>query len=116
MSVARLGVVSNPHYWGIVHARMERMDIRQYISVVLTSDRHGEPKPSSSIFHAAAQQLWVRPGAVLHVGNSYTTDYQGAHGAGMRAVLVDPARSTGAPAPDVIDTVLDIRDWIREHG
>lgn len=53
---------------------------------VADSGRLGMEKPAPGIFLWAAERLGVDPAAVVHVGDSWAADVEGALGAGMRAV------------------------------
>lgn len=50
----------------------------------------GITKPDPKIFLTTADALGVAPERILHVGDAYTYDVQGALNAGLQAVLFDP--------------------------
>lgn len=56
---------------------------------VLTSHAHGKTKPHESIFRAMLDLLGVEPDEAIMVGDTIADDVEGAHAAGMRAVLLD---------------------------
>ena len=105
----RLGVVTNTHYAPHIHAHLREIGIAQHMAVVVTSIEHGRPKPHPSIFVSALERLDCAASATLFVGDSYTADYLGAKGAGMRALLIDPRRVAGVPAHEAIGSVLAVR-------
>ncbi len=53
-------------------------------------------KPDRRAFEQVADELGVPAAACLFVGDDPQRDVAGARAAGMRAVLVDPARDGGA--------------------
>jgi putative hydrolase of the HAD superfamily len=59
------------------------------VDAVLTSLAHGKTKPHEAIFRHMLELLDVAPGEALMVGDDVEADIEGAHGIGMRAVLVD---------------------------
>lgn len=82
----RLGVVSN---WD------ERLPglLRQFpwgdaFEFVLASGVHGRPKPSPDLFLEAARRFRLEPGEILHVGDRWLEDVEGARRAGLRSVQV----------------------------
>ncbi|HSL70980.1 MAG TPA: HAD family hydrolase [Longimicrobiales bacterium] len=88
----RLAVISN---WqcGLAHFCTE-LGIAQYFEHVVSSAEVGCAKPSREIFELACQRLGVAPDRVLHVGDTPADDLEGAHAAGMRAVLIDRDHQT----------------------
>src|ERR671920_1689548 len=57
-------------------------------------------KPSAAYFDAACRALDAEPSMTWMVGDDLETDVVGAHGVGMRAVLV----RTGKFRPDTVET------------
>lgn len=57
--------------------------------VVVDSGRLGVDKPDPRIFHHACQALRVEPAQLVHVGDAWEADVQGALGAGASAVWFD---------------------------
>ncbi len=68
--------------------------------VVADSGRLGMEKPEPPIFHWAAERLGAPTGRMVHVGDSWGADVEGALGAGMRAVWFR-ARTARALPPGV---------------
>lgn len=66
------------------------------VDVVCTSERIGVAKPDRRAFERVADELGVPTAACLMIGDDPERDVAGARAAGMRAVLVDPARDGGA--------------------
>ena len=54
--------------------------------------RPGQQKPGREIFDWAAERLKVAPADIVHIGDSYAADVEGAVNAGMRAIWFRGAR------------------------
>lgn len=84
-----LAVVSN---WdSFLPALLEAHGLSPFFRTVSVSAIEGTGKPEAEIFRRTCSRLAVAPDAVLHVGDSVRDDYEGARGAGLRAVLLDRA-------------------------
>jgi putative hydrolase of the HAD superfamily len=59
---------------------------------VVISSEVGWRKPAREFFEAVVRAVGCAPGEVLVVGDDFENDYAGAMAAGLRAVLIDPAR------------------------
>jgi len=79
-------------------------------------------KPSAAYFDAACRALDAEPSMTWMVGDDLETDVVGAHGVGMRAVLV----RTGKFRPDAVETsriqpdgivssIAHLPEWLEEH-
>ena len=62
---------------------------------IVVSAEAGVAKPAPGIFELALRRLRCPARKALFVGDSPETDIAGAHGAGLRAVLVDRAGAGG---------------------
>jgi putative hydrolase of the HAD superfamily len=82
-----LAVVSN---WdSFLPQLLEAHGLTPFFRTVSVSAIEGTGKPEAEIFRRTCHRLSVAPDAVLHVGDSPREDYEGARGAGLRAVLLD---------------------------
>lgn len=72
---------------GFLRRALERGGLR--FDVVVTSEAVRAYKPDAAPFLTALQKLGLRPGEVLHVGDSLREDVAGARGAGMRTAWVN---------------------------
>lgn len=83
----QIAVISN---WqrGLVHFCRE-LGIQGYLSEILASGEVGYAKPDSRIFEMAANRLKLLPQEILHVGDSWIDDIEGARGAGFNPVLMN---------------------------
>ena len=94
----RLGVISNSD--GQVSASFRQVGLEDCFDSFTDSALVGYEKPHPGIFQAALHSLAARPEESLYVGDIYSVDYLGALGAGMHAILMDPAgayRDAGLP-------------------
>jgi putative hydrolase of the HAD superfamily len=82
-----LAVVSN---WDSFLPRLlESHGLSRYFRTVSVSAIEGTGKPEAEIFRRTCARMAVSPEEVLHVGDSPRDDYEGARGAGLRALLLD---------------------------
>jgi putative hydrolase of the HAD superfamily len=80
----RLGVISN---WDErLRALLEDLGLAPQFEVLIVSSEVGVPKPERGIFDAALRALALPGDAVLHVGDDWALDVQGARAAGMHAL------------------------------
>ena len=89
----RLVVVSNWD-WSLPEW-LERAGLAGLVDGIVSSAVVGFAKPAPEIFRVALELAGVAPDEALHVGDSPTSDVEGARAAGVRAVLI--ARRGGAP-------------------
>ena len=78
---------------------------------IFTSIQFGKRKPSPDFFHYAITSLKANPQKTVFIGDSYTSDYLGAKGAGLTPILVDKNYAY----PDVserAETVFEITRFI----
>jgi putative hydrolase of the HAD superfamily len=95
----RLAVVSN--FDGRLGPLLDGLGLRPLVDAVIVSSRAGSAKPDPAIFGAALAALDVGAGETLHAGDEPLEDALGAHGAGLRAVLVGGRPSPRALPPGV---------------
>ena len=62
-------------------------DILKYFTSFIFSDEIGCAKPNAAVFQAAAKDLGVKPGEIVHIGDRELKDIDGPHAVGARAVL-----------------------------
>ena len=65
------------------------LGLQPYLDFKVTSFEVGYDKPRPEIFLAALEKAQVKPEEALYVGDQYDLDVVGAHGVGMKAVLLD---------------------------
>lgn len=82
-----LGVVSNAT--DLARRVLDALGLTEYFDFIILSEEVGVRKPSSKIFHLAADMAGAKPSRTLYVGDRLATDVMGAKRAGMNSVLVD---------------------------
>ena len=78
---------------------------------VISADTARAYKPHREIFDEALRYSGCTPGEVIHIGDSYDTDVVGAHGAGIRPVLLlrgREQRHDGVDAVDGLEQALEL--------
>jgi HAD superfamily hydrolase (TIGR01509 family) len=88
-AVSKLVVVSNAN--GVLERMFERVGLARYFDVICDSCVEQVEKPDPRYFHLALQRSGSRAESTLHVGDLYHVDVMGARGAGLQAILYDPA-------------------------
>jgi putative hydrolase of the HAD superfamily len=85
----KLGIITNG-FGSTQRAKIERCKLENYVDSVIISGEAGLHKPDAAVFNLALECLSVEPGETVFVGDNPVDDIEGAHNAGMQAVLVDP--------------------------
>ena len=93
-----VGIVSNSE--GRLAELVDEIGWAADFAVIADSGRLGVEKPDAFIFRWAAERLGVAVERVVHVGDSWGADVEGAIGAGMRCVWFR-GRSPRALPPEV---------------
>lgn len=108
----RLGVITNG-YSGQQNSKYQRLGIDKLCECCIISGTLGVAKPKKEIFHAALDHLKVHPHEVLMVGDSLSSDYQGALNANLDFCWVNNqnhALPQGLPEPKFkVNSVADLR-------
>ena len=102
----RLGVTSSAVYTPFLLWTLNRFGILGEFSDVLTSADAGFYKSHPGIYLASAERLGANPGQIVHVGDSFRFDVEGARAAGMTTVWVQGSSAT----PDGIPADLTLTD------
>jgi putative hydrolase of the HAD superfamily len=97
----RLGICSNAAYRpASMRDQVWHVGIGDLIDAAVFSSGVGWRKPSPRIFSAALEALGASAATTVFVGDRLREDVGGAHGAGMRAVLVSRPRVPASQAAD----------------
>lgn len=70
------------------NADLARIGLADYFVGGLSAKAFGQGKPAPAFFHAACEQLKLAPHQVLHVGDDWALDIEGACQAGLQAAWV----------------------------
>ncbi len=88
-----LGIISN---WDErLRPLLDDLDLTGYFNAIVISCEYGQPKPAPGIFQEAARRLNVPVANILHVGDSFEEDIQGAGAAGMQTLQVNSHQERG---------------------
>ncbi len=107
------------------NADLAAIGIADLFAAQLSAMRHGVPKPSACIFHAACALVDARPHETLHVGDDAMLDALGAARAGLRTCWLhrgdkegdDGAWPAHEPPPDLqFDSLTALADWLDAHA
>lgn len=83
------------------NADLGRIGFAQHFVGSLSAREHGLGKPHVAFFHAGCAQLGLAPDQVLHVGDDWALDIEGAHAAGQPCVWVHRPGHPHKPADAV---------------
>jgi putative hydrolase of the HAD superfamily len=72
-----------------VFSLIEKLGLKPYLDVIVTSEQVGAEKPAAPIFLAALEQAKVKAPEAIYVGDQYQSDVLGARGAGIESLLID---------------------------
>ncbi len=89
----KLGVISN---WDErLRPLLRALKLHDYFDSIVVSHEVGFPKPSSVIFQHASEKMGLPPESLLHVGDSFGMDVDGARAAGFEALEIRRRRENG---------------------
>lgn len=107
-----LVLVTNTHHAAVIRGHLRQMKAEAVFRTVVTSVELGRRKPSPAIFRHALALSGGTAEASVYVGDTYTADYLGAAGAGIRCLLLDPERTHAIPESDRLAGILDLRQAV----
>jgi putative hydrolase of the HAD superfamily len=84
----RLGIISNASDDNDVQALVDKLGVRKFMDVILTSAAAGIRKPNPRIFQIALDLLGASPEQAVMVGDRLDADILGAHSCGMTAIWI----------------------------
>lgn len=74
---------------------------------IVTADMVRAHKPHPALFRKALEVAGCGAAEAVHIGDSVTSDVQGAQAVGIRAILLDRDGKSGAPGAPAVRTLLD---------
>lgn len=108
----RMAIVSN---WDErLRPLLARLGLASYFDVIVPSCEVAFHKPSPVVFEQAIRKLGLPPERILHVGNHYAQDVEGARSAGMQSLQI--VRSRPRAALHEISTLLELPAIIEAAG
>ncbi|RZM82587.1 HAD-IA family hydrolase [Leptolyngbya iicbica] len=87
-----LGVISN--FDSRLFTVLDSLALADFFTTVTISSEVGAAKPDPQIFAAALAKHDCEPADAWHVGDSYGDDFEGAKGAGLRAIWLQRPEET----------------------
>jgi HAD superfamily hydrolase (TIGR01509 family) len=118
----RLGILSNWPLARTVDRYVQERGWAELFRAIVISQRVGVIKPHAAIFAVAAEELGLRPGELLHVGDDWAADVVGARRAGWHAAYLrghqgDTPLPTSTPdqdaRPDVeLDSLAELLPFV----
>jgi putative hydrolase of the HAD superfamily len=79
---------------------------------IFVSSAVGYAKPQPQIFKIALASLGIAPEQALHIGDSEANDLQGAHNAGVRALLIDRDLTADTAPQHRVNNLREILDHL----
>lgn len=81
------------------YEKLARLGLAKAFDVVVTSEESGRDKPDPAIFHLCTRRLGVEAKDVIHIGDDYDRDVEGARKVGMQALWFAPRAEPGKVKP-----------------
>lgn len=104
------------------NADLARIGLGVHFVGSLTAREFGCGKPDGRFFQAACERLGCAPHEVLHVGDDWALDIEGAHAAGLPSVWIrrpghpdKPAGATARPLAE-LDSLAALADWLMSES
>jgi len=97
----------------IQHGRIDSSPLAPYLSGLLISEEIGAPKPAPDMYLKALEMMNIKPHEALMIGDSLTSDIQGAINAGVPACWYNPGHKE-APEGMKIDYIIDRMEQMAE--
>lgn len=98
-------VISNN---GITYVEQGLKDKGISCAGIISGDMLQAYKPSRKLFDRALEVSGCEKDQVIHVGDSYVSDVQGARGAGIKPVLVDRSGNKKYPDVEIVSSLTEI--------
>ena len=110
-----MGIVSN--FTSDLEHLLRRLGLRDFFGFVIVSAQVGIAKPDPRIFDLAVSQLHRPRHRLLYVGDHIGDDIEGAHAAGLDAVLIDRGGRHAQDPCSRVGSLLDLVPYVHwpEH-
>lgn len=107
----RLGIVTNG-FKTTQRRKLRHHCLEEQVDFVLVSEEVGVFKPDPAIFELALARVGVTPPQALFVGDTPTSDIDGARAASLHAVLMDPRDTWAEVAADEVPKIRQLKDLL----
>jgi len=104
----RIGIISNWEAW--LTRLLVATGLDEFVHFQAISGVVGFEKPSRQIFDSAIRDANLPPSAILHIGDSLTSDVHGAEGVGMHAILLDRSGRQRGRTVARVESLLELLD------
>jgi putative hydrolase of the HAD superfamily len=111
----KLAVLSN--FDSRLYPVLKALKLDKYFASVTISTEVGAAKPSPQIFQTAWQKHYLPADQILHIGDSFTADYEGALQAGLQSIWLDRHYQDTFPRQSsihVCENLLECIDLVRD--
>lgn len=92
------------------HTKIKDMGLTRYFDAVVIAGELGVAKPDPEIFHAACQQLQVKPAEAVHIGDRLDLDAIGARDAGLHGIWLNRDADPDDPSPQGVHLITDLEE------
>lgn len=91
----KTAIISNTGFAESDHMRiaLKVIGLDQYMDHIILSHDEGISKPNPAIFQKLSTISGVSPKRILHIGDNFLADYEGAKNAGLRALMFQNAKN-----------------------
>ncbi|PZD75260.1 Pyrimidine 5'-nucleotidase YjjG [Acaryochloris thomasi RCC1774] len=103
-----LGVISN--FDTRLHSVLDVLGLAQFFTSVTISTAVGAAKPQADIFEVAIAKHKCSPEQAIHIGDSWSEDYQGAKAAGLQAVWLYRKEDSIEPERSSADSIKSLAE------
>ena len=102
----RLGVISNSSDDLNTYELIDKVGLRTYFELILSSSAIGKRKPHPAIFQRALDNFNIYPEQAVMVGDNYEADILGARHVGMRTIWVTRHLQSTLPIPQNKEEII----------
>jgi putative hydrolase of the HAD superfamily len=95
---------------------MSNLKLAGYFDTIINSSAVAFHKPCQVIFEMAVRRLGLPPEEILHVGDHFREDWEGARTAGLQAVQLVRGLDHQARAPYQIASLLEVPQLVASAG
>jgi N-acylneuraminate-9-phosphatase len=97
------------------YAKIEAINLKNYVELILIGGEEPYEKPHKSIFNKALMAMDCTVSEAIHIGDSYLCDIIGGHNAGLKTVWVTLANNEPHLVSDfTINSVLSLENVLFE--